>query len=507
MGTALTYNIPAMIAYQGLARADHIALVEGEDRLSYGALERQVCRWAGRFAAMGLRPGDRIGLCLTDNAEHVIAIFAALRAGLPFLSMDWKAARREVERRVAQFDLKLVLCHSARNLPSPQGVLCDEGWRSAVASAPESFDLPRLEPETMALLAASSGSTGSPAVVQVTHGALLARTVSGSWLPHAPDMADVVLRALPMANTLGRGFNFSYFCSGCTSLLLPSLYGPDEYLEAIERHGVTHANANPTILRWLVDRAPAGRTLLPGLKVLICTGSTLNPEIKREVLERVTPNLFEKYGTVATGVMTSARPEDALRRPRSVGRPEFGVTLEAVDEDDRAVPVGTVGHLRCKSPQAAVPLSGQQEESGWRGGYWYSDDRGRFDEAGYLTLAGRSANLIVRASVNIYAEELEEVIRTHPQIVDVAVVGRASAEVGEEPVALVVVREPTAFNQKELIAHCRQRLAGNKSPAEIFVVRELPRALAGKVKRSALPGLLRLITQRQGPGGTERETA
>ncbi len=110
-----------------------------------------------------------------------------------------------------------------------------------------------------------------------------------------------------------------------------------------------------------------------------------------------------------TGVMTVARPQDVARRPTSVGRPEFGVTLEAVDDDGNLIPPRTVGNLRCKSPQAADPLDGEGEDSqhpGRQAGYWHTDDRGWFDEEGYLYLAGRRSNLIIRASVNIYAEEL-----------------------------------------------------------------------------------------------------
>ncbi len=136
MGMALIYNIPAMIAYQARARTAHAALIEGRDTLSYGALERQVCRWSSRFAALGLTPGDRIGLCLTDTSDHVIAMLAAMRAQLPFLSLDWKSTRQDVESRAAKLNLKLVLCHSERNLPSRVGVLCDDGWRTEIARAP-----------------------------------------------------------------------------------------------------------------------------------------------------------------------------------------------------------------------------------------------------------------------------------------------------------------------------------------------------------------------------------
>lgn len=505
MGAPLPFNVPAMIAYQGRLRAEQPALIvgngSGEETLSYGELERRVCQWANHFSALGLQPGDRIGLCLNDTAEQVIALLAALRAQLPFLAMDWKSARAEVEQRAERLDLKLVLCHSDRNRPAEVGQLCDEAWRAAVARAPCEYPLPSVAPDTTALLAASSGTTGTPAVVRLTHGALFARTLSGSWLPHSPDRDDRVLRALPLANTLGRGFNFSYFCSGCPSVLLPSLHGPEEYLGAIVRHRITHANANPTILRGLVERAAAKGPLLPGLRVLICTGSNLDRELKQEVLGRVTPNLFEKYGAVATGVMASTRPGDAQARPDSVGRLEFGVTLEAVDETDRPLPPGQVGVLRCKSPQAALPLDsgesdGEARPAAWRDGYWYTEDHGSLDEDGYLTLAGRSASLIIRASVNIYAEELEAVIAGHPEVREVAVCGRPVPALGEEPVALVVARDPAVLDTAVLLAHCRQRLAGNKCPAEIFLVKELPRAAAGKIERAALPELLRLMARK-----------
>ena len=168
--------------------------------------------------------------------------------------------------------------------------------------------------------------------------------------------------------------------------------------------------------------------------------------------------------------------------------------------------------MRCKSLQAADPLDENDgaDEASRRAGYWYTDDRGRFDEEGYLYLAGRSSSLIIRASVNIYAEELEEAIRTHPRVSDVAVLGRASADTGEEPVALVVLREPGGpSSERELITYCRRRLGGNKSPAEVFFVDDLPRALAGKIKRAALPGLLRAVTEARASGdrALERKTA
>ena len=494
---ALTFNIPAMIAHQAGVRADHPALVDGEREVSYGALERRVGRWANHFAALGLAPGDRIGLCLTDTAEHVIAMLAAMRAQLPFLCLDWKATRREVESRAAESGLRLVLCHSQRNLPAEVGVLCDDDWQAAVARQPASRPLPRVDPGSAALLAASSGTTGSPTLVRVSHGALFARAVSGTWLTHSPEPADRVLRALPLAYTLGRGFNFSYFCSGCTSVLMPSLYGPEDYLAAVERHGITHANANPTILAWLAAHAAEAGRRLAGLKMLGCTGSTLDAEAKRELLARVTPNLFEKYGTVTTGVMTVARPEDIARRPASVGRPEFGVTLEVVDDAGQPVPAGTVGAVRCRSPQAAEPLDRDGGAADGFAGSWLTDDRGRLDEEGYLYLAGRSASLIIRAGVNIYAEELEAVIRSHAGVSEVAVLGRPAGDLGEEPVALVVPRHPAACSDADLMAHCRRLLSGNRTPAEIFFVEDLPRALAGKVKRAALPDLLRGLTEKK----------
>jgi len=502
---SLAFNIPAMIAYQGRSRAEHTALVDGTGAVGFGDLERRVSRWANHFRSLGLQPGDHIGLCLTDHVDHVIAMLAAMRVACPFLCMDWKSSLEEVEGRVAKFDLKLVLCDQPNNMPPFVGVLRDDDWLVAVSRARDDFALPPIAGEATALLASSSGTTGSPGVVRVTHRALFARAIGENWLTLSPGAEDKYLRALPLAYTMGRGFGFSYFCVGCPIVLMPSLYAPAEYVDTIKRHGITHANSNPTLLRWLVGRTSEESPLLPGLKALFCTGATLSPDLKREVMGRVTPYLFEKYGAVATGVITLARPEDIRARPDSVGRPIFGVDIEIVDDDGNPVPVGTVGALQCRSPQAADPYENVGDEAGRESrpaGFWYTDDRGRVDEDGYLYFMGRSASLIIRAGLNIYAEELEEVLRDHPRIRDVAVLGRPSATLGDEPVALVVRQDNTDFDDRDLIAYCRAKISPNKVPMDFFYVDELPRALAGKLNRAALPALLHVLTEeREATGG------
>ena len=501
---SFTFNIPAMTAYQGRARAAHAALTDGTGEISFGELERRVSQWANQFRSLGLQPGDRIGLCLTDHADHVIAMFAAMRAQCVFLCMDWKSSLEEVAARVAKFDLKLVLCDQPNNVPPHVGVLRDDDWRAAVNRASDDFPLPSVAEEATALLASSSGTTGNPGVVRVTHRVLFARAMSENWLVLSTGAEDRFLRALPLAYTMGRGFGFNYLCAGCPLVLMPSLYTPAEYVDAIVRHGITQANSNPTLLRWLVGRTSENGPLLPSLKALFCTGATLGSDLKREVMTRITPNLFERYGTVATGVMTLARPEDIRARPESVGRPIFGVDIEIVEDDDNPVPAGAVGAVRCRSLQAADPFEDDDEEAGrgsWRNGFWYTDDRGRIDEDGFLHLVGRSASLIIRAGLNIYAEELEEIIRDHPRILDAAVLGRPSPTLGEEPVALIVRQPDADLGDQDLIEYCRARLSPSKAPMDFFYVDELPRALAGKLNRAALPTLLRALTEEREAAG------
>ena len=416
-----------------------------------------------------------------------------MRAQNPFLCIDWRLSQQEIEDRVSRFDLKLVIRDFEAQISLENGVLRDDAWQDAIEQSSAGFPVPRLEDEATALFAASSGTTGVPEVVRVTHGALVARSVGDNWLTHSPNAGDCVLRALPTSFTLGRGFNFSYLCTGCPSVLMPSIYSPQDYVDTIDRYGITHANANPTILHWLIENAPETGYLLPDMKMLGCTGATLSPENKKAIMSHVTPNLFEKYGSVATGIITVARPEDIRANPGSVGRSAFSVELEIAGEDGQTLPPGTPGAIRCRSPQAAVPYlvdSQTRADGNWRDGFWYTDDHGMLDEDNCLYLLGRSASLIIRAGVNIYAEEVEEALRSHPDVADVAVLGQASEALGAEPVALVISNRKDTDAAQDLIAFCQSKISRYKVPVAVHFVDDLPRSSANKINRSALPDML-----------------
>jgi acyl-CoA synthetase (AMP-forming)/AMP-acid ligase II len=242
----------------------------------------------------------------------------------------------------------------------------------------------------------------------------------------------------------------------------------------------------PTILRALLELPAGAGPLLPGLQALLCAGAPTHPEEKRAALRRLTPGFHEVYGTVGTGPISVLGPFDIPGHAESAGRPHEIWQIEVVDETDRALPRGAAGRLRVRGPGAATRLESGAAGAGEavREGWYYTGDIAELDDAGFLYLKGRASDVILRGGSNVYPDEVEAVLVEQAAVADAAVVGRPSPQLGEEVVAVVVVRAPVTT--EELIAHCRRRLSPYKLPAEIVFVSELPRTSFGKPDRKRL---------------------
>jgi len=224
----------------------------------------------------------------------------------------------------------------------------------------------------------------------------------------------------------------------------------------------------------------------------MCAGAPTHPEEKRAGARRITPNLFEIYGTVATGPISVLTPADMARHAESAGRPAKSFALEVVDEADHSLPPGTAGRLRVQGPALASGLHSSTtaaSSESFRDGWYYTGDLVSLDAEGFLYFRGRVSDIIVRGGANVYPDEVEAVLAQHAAVAAVGVVGRASPKLGEEIVAFVVRRG--AVDPSALIAHCRAKLAGYKTPAEILFVDDLPRTTFGKVDRKELATLAR----------------
>lgn len=464
-------------------------MIEADRTITYGDLAAAVLGTAGHLRALGVRPGDRVGLCLKDTAEHAIVALATGYVGAIGAPLDWRARAAENARIAGALALRLVAVEADGTLgPHVLCVAIDAAWHGAVSrtgspgEAANDWDAPFM-------IGPSSGTTGPNKFTVVTHLQAYLRFAANS--PVARSSRRTPSRALcttPLFFDNGRATLFAHLLRGDTLVLHPALLSAADFVALVNRHAIDVAFVVPSMARGLLEIAGADRPLLPTIDALRTSGAPFYAAEMRKALRRLTPNFHQGYGTSAIGAISLLMPGDAVEHADSVGQILPLVESEIVDDDDRPLPPGAAGRLRCRGPTLGTPLpiAGQPNEPqpDIRGGWHYPGEMARLDERGYLYLAGRTADVIMRGGAKIHPAEVEAVLQEHPAVAEAAVVGQRAANNEEIPIAFVVRRSPVEAGV--LLGLCRSRLTGYKIPSEIRFVASLPRNTAGKVDKPAL---------------------
>lgn len=250
------------------------------------------------------------------------------------------------------------------------------------------------------------------------------------------------------------------------------------------RYAVTKAFLVPTTVRWLLNLPEQDRALLPNLQIWGCGTAFLSADEKREAARRIAPNMVAGYSTSGTGSISSLKAAEYADHGDTVGRPFLMMKVEIVDGQGRPVSQGESGRVRVQGPGVSRSYFGNpasDSDEGAHGDWFYTGELGALDESGYLSLHGRSSSLIVRGGANVYPEEVEQVILTHDAVIEAAVIGRPSPDLGEEVVAAVVAKQ--SVSTAEILSLCRKQLSSYKVPVEVRIVPDLPKTTSGKVKR------------------------
>lgn len=484
-------NLYRLIERQARHQPAKLALADPERSLSFGAVDIAAGRYAAALARQGVRPGDRVGVILKEHADHMLLNLATLRLGATFAIIDWRSPPAERQLVVDALGLALVLLEP--QIAPPQGVASlaiDERFRRA-AAALEPAAVHAARPTDPAMIALSSGTTGLPKGAIVTHEQAFHRFVAG-LMAFGWQAEDRYLACLPFCFSAGRDYPMHALMRGATIVVVPTLFTAPEYVALIERHAITASLLAPTPLRWLLAHPAARGPLLPGVARLAASGAPLHAEEKAAIYRQVAPGLIETLGTSATGALTRLAGEDLVTRADSMGRLLPLTEIEIVDRSGRPMPSGAEGILRVRGPGTSTAMIGDNVGDGpatlREDGWFYPGDIVRLDEAGFLQLKGRSAELIIRGGANVYPAEIEKLLLTHPAVADAAVVGWPSREFGEEIAAFVTPQGPV--DPAELKQFCRERLASYKVPRAFVIVAELPRNAAGKVRKSELSARL-----------------
>ena len=473
-------NVIGPILHFGRARKNAPALTDGIRTITYGELAGLVLRTAGHLTSLGMRRGDRVGLCLKDTCDHVVLLLAVAYLGGVAVPLDWRARPAENVRFIDGLGLQFILAESDRRLEGGAvAFLIDARWHEVVSQA-DSYTDSSSDWNDAFVISASSGSTGLPKFTLMTHQQYFF-AMAGMFELMALKGCHRFLCNMPLYYSGGRNSCLAHLLRGDCVVLYPNLFSPAEYLDVVRRERITVAGLVPTTVRQLLTVERDG-ILLPELDLLFSTGAPLYPEEKRQAVWKLTPNFHERYGTAETLAISVLRPEDFDTRPDSVGQPHSLAEIEIVDENDRSVSVGDAGRLRYRGPGLGSPLPGDAEVS-FRNGWYYPGEIAHLDEAGYIFLLGRTSDVIMRGGAKIYPAEIEAMLTEHPSVIEAAVIGQRGPDNEEAVIAFVVAR---AGDSGELLAHCRSRLTAHKVPRQIHFVDLLPKNTGGKIDKVAL---------------------
>ncbi len=472
---------------------DRSAIESGSRTLSYLEMMKAAGSVAEVLTAHGVDGNSRIGIAMSRNDDAFIAMLATWLVGATALVTDFRSRANERQKLVEAMDLDFFV----EDRPAPGGHDYP-ALKINVNSYCEGFELrslpspPAADASPIAVIGISSGTTGIPQSVALSHECLFARYVIARTSPQWQPGGRLAVSA-PLAFSATRKHVLSRLLDGGTVFFMPLLTSPQEFVDIVNGKGVSAVLTVPSIIRDLLPLAPPEALLFPDVNWLMSCGAPMSPHEKLESCARLSSGFVQNYGSTMAGMITLLETAAIEEHIHSVGRVLPHVLVEIVDAEGSQVSSGETGHIRVRTPGAAdnlpIKYSTAERQSELNPDGWiYPGDLGSLDRDGFLTIVGRSSDLIIRGGINVFPVEVETTLVEHPAVAEAAVVGWPDPHVGEEIAAFVVLKGEAM--PREIMAWCRSRLQPDKQPRDVFVVTEMPRNTNGKlVKRDLLARL------------------
>ena len=505
----MSLNLAYILRESAKADPAKPALLFDGGRIGYGQLDAMSDQFARGLQAAGFAPGDRIGLQLPNLPQFVIAYFGILKAGCVAVPMNvllkapevafqlgnshasalitWSGTAGEAAKATAAAGVQHLYVVNTPGMPDATVGAPFESLMSADPTTPA--PLVSRDPGDTAVIIYTSGTTGTPKGAELTHFQLYMNSdTPGRVFGIRRD--DITLVVLPLFHVFGMSSLLNVGVRFGASLSLVTRFEPAKVLEVIKRDGATIFAGVPTMFMALLEEPGVEPQDVATLRVGISGGAAIPAEILDEFEEKFGVLILEGYGLTESASTTTFNISADERRAYSVGKPIWGVDLQIWGEFDRPQPAGeeNVGEIVIRGVNV---MRGYYEDpdataEAFTRGWFRTGDLGYVDADGFVFIVDRKKDLIIRGGYNVYPREIEEVLYTHPAILEAAVIGVADPRLGEEVKAFVVLRPDRTLTGDEVIDYVKERVAAYKYPRLVEFRSEFEHGATGKILKTQL---------------------
>jgi long-chain acyl-CoA synthetase len=492
----------ALLAEQPLERhGDYDSLFFEGSWHSSGSLDDRARRLGAALVELGIAPGDRVVVLMSNCPEAYIAYTAVWRAGAVLTPAIFLLSPIELRHLLADSGARAVITTPdlAQTVREARTGVDTVEWvvTTGEAGADELSlaELERAEPGSivprddgdLAALMYTGGTTGRSKGVMLSHEMLWHAGAAGYEASYIPGVTRGIV-TLPLSHAYGMLVTVTAFHATEPPVqALLRWFDPVSFLSLVAEHELQSSAVVPSMLQALL-MCPLEQFELSTLRHVVCGAAPLPGDVQRALAERLPGlELREGYGLTECCALVSSNPPGRVRAG-SVGLPVRGVEVGILDDEDVELPVGEVGEICCRSPFVMAGYwhdPGLSEET-IRNGWLHTGDMGKVDSDGYLFIVDRKKDLIIRGGFNVFPRDVEDALLEHAAVVAAGVVGRPDEARGEEVVAFVVTAPDAEASEDDLVAYAKERLGGYKYPREITIVPELPLTPVGKVDRKVL---------------------
>lgn len=503
-------NVVDCIHLNAKFRGSHTAFVCGDQRVDWREFSEQANRVANALLRAGLRKGDKVGLLCLSSIDAAAVMFGSMLAGGVIVPFSLLLTPPQIASLARDAGTKFLFVFSPLEpLVNPiLGVLdfIPEQNRVAIGFEGEQYtpysaflegasgEVPDviLEDDDDACIIYSSGTTGTPKGIVHTH---LSRTLFALSMVIGTDALEPngkIIATTPLSANTSWGTIMPTMLAGATTILMP-MFTPDGFLEIVQRERGTVTFMVPTQCQAVLGHPDIDKYDLSSLRLLLCAGATLPLPLKKRVVERFGPILVEAYG-VTEGVATGIPPEHVMEKPTSVGIPVFGADIRIIDDDDEELPAGEVGEIVGYShwfmkgyhnnPEATAEMMWRDERGRT---FIRTGDMGRLDDEGFLYVVDRKKDMIVSGGFNVFAIDIENVLRQHEDVEDTAVIAVPHEKWGETPLALVRLEAGATSTAEQIKEWANAQLGKHQRVSAVeFREEDFPRNILGKVLKRVL---------------------